>query len=92
MIVRISGEDQYQLPEEDSERLHELDRAVLEHVESGQEDGFADAYRTLLDYVRTHGTRIGDEEIESSDLILPPPDLSFREAAEEFTGEGLIPD
>ena len=92
MIVRISGEDQYQLPEEDSERLHELDRAVLEHVESGREEGFADAYRTLLDYVRAHGTRIGDEEIESSDLILPPPDLSFQEAAQEFTGEGLIPD
>jgi hypothetical protein len=92
MIVRISGEDQYQLPEEDSEQLHELDRAVLVHVESGREDGFADAYRTLLDYVRTHGTRIGDEEIESSDLILPPPDLSFQEAAKEFTGEGLIPD
>jgi hypothetical protein len=92
MIVRISGEDQYRLPEDDVGQLNELDRAVLDLVDSGREDGFADAYRTLLDYVRTHGTRVGDEEIESSDLILPPSDLSFQEAAMEFTGEGLIPD
>jgi hypothetical protein len=92
MIVRISGEDQYRVPEEDVGQLNELDRAVIDLVDSGREDGFADAYRKLLDYVRTHGTRVGDEEIESSDLILPPPDLSFEEAGKEFTGEGLIPD
>ncbi len=34
----------------------------------------------------------GDEELEESDVILPPPDISFVEAAAEFTGEGLIPD
>jgi len=25
-------------------------------------------------------------------VILPPADLSFAEAGEDFTGEGLIPD
>ena len=34
----------------------------------------------------------GDAEIESSQVILPPADLSFEEAGREFTGEGLIPD
>ena len=33
-----------------------------------------------------------DAELASSDLILPPPDLSFDEAAAEFSAEGLIPD
>jgi hypothetical protein len=42
--------------------------------------------------VRSHGTPVGDEEIESSQLILPPADLTFEEAGREFTGEGLIPD
>jgi hypothetical protein len=28
----------------------------------------------------------------ASDVILPPADITFAEAAREFTGEGLIPD
>jgi len=44
-------------------------------------------------YVRGSGTlRLDGEELEGSDVILPPPDTSFVEASEEFTGEGLIPD
>jgi hypothetical protein len=92
MIVRISGEDQYRLADDDATRLNELENAVVAVVESGQEDGFADVYSALLDYVRARGTRVGDEEIETSDLILPPSDLTFVEAGREFTGEGLIPD
>ena len=92
MIVRISGEDQYLLPDSASQRLNELENAVVALVDGGREDGFADAFATLLDYVRTTGTRLGDDELESSDLILPPPDLTFEEAGREFTGEGLIPD
>jgi len=92
MIVRISGEDQYRLEDGESVRLNELENAVVAVVEGGREDGFADAYRALLDYVRANGTPIGDEELESSDVILPPADLTFQEAGEDFTGEGLIPD
>ena len=92
MIVRISGEDQYLLPDEDAQRLKELEEAVVSVVDGGREDGFADAYRAVLDYVRSHGTPIGDDELQSSDVILPPADLTFEEAGREFTGEGLIPD
>ncbi len=92
MIVRISGEDQYRLADEDAQRLNELESAVVAIVESGGEDGFADAFAAMLDYVRANGERIGDDEIESSDVILPPADVTFAEASEDFTGEGLIPD
>ena len=92
MIVRISGEDQYLLADEYSEELKQLESAVVSVVDAGRADGFDDAYGVLLDYVRTHGTIIGDQEIESSQLILPPADLSFEEARREFTGDGLIPD
>jgi effector-binding domain-containing protein len=92
MIVRISGEDQYVLADSDAERLNELENKVVQVVESGGEDGFEEAYEALLAYVRAQGERVGDEEIETSDLILPPADLTFEEAGREFTGEGLIPD
>jgi hypothetical protein len=92
MIVRISGEGQYRLPDSDAERLEELRRQALSIVDSGQENGFADAFAALLDYVRAQGTLLGDDELEGSDVILPPADFSFEEAGREFTGEGLIPD
>ena len=38
------------------------------------------------------GTEVGEDELVESDVILPPRDISFAEAAGEFTGEGLIPD
>jgi hypothetical protein len=92
MIVRISGEDQYTLADVEAEHLNELENAVVATVDGGQEDAFAGAYRALLEYVRAHGTPVGEHEIETSDLILPPSDLTFAEAGREFTGEGLIPD
>jgi len=92
MIVRISGEDQYRLGDDEAARLNDLENAVVAVVEGGREDGFADAYAALLDYVRGHGTPIGEDELETSDVILPPADLTFEEAGREFTGEGLIPD
>jgi hypothetical protein len=92
MIVRISGEDQYRLDDSLHSELNRLDSAVLAAIDAGDEAGFKAAFSELLGYVRTNGSRVGDEEIETSDLILPPDDITLSEAAEEFTGEGLIPD
>jgi hypothetical protein len=92
MIVRISGEDQFRIDESLHPQLNELDAAVVQAVEAGDEASFTSAFPALLDFVRANGTIVGDEEIETSDLILPPDDITLAEAGEEFTGEGLIPD
>ena len=92
MIVRISTEDQYRLPDADAERLNDLDNDVVAAVEAGDEDRFHAVFEQMLDLVRRAGQPLGDEELEESEVILPPPDTSFVEAAAEFTGEGLIPD
>jgi hypothetical protein len=92
VIVRIATDDQYRLPDEDAARLNELDNEAVAAVEAGDEDRFHEAFEQMLDLVRRHGHQLGDDELEESDVILPPPDLSFVEAQAEFTGEGLIPD
>jgi hypothetical protein len=92
VIVRISTEDQYRLPDEDAARLNELDNEAVEAVRSGDEDRFHELFESMLQLVRRDGQRLGEDELEESDVILPPPDLSFVEAAGEFTGDGLIPD
>ena len=92
MIVRISGEGQYDLADEESERLNGLENAVIAAVEASDEAAYAMAFGALLDHVRANGRQVADDELESSDVILPPSDTSLQEAAADFTGEGLIPD
>jgi hypothetical protein len=92
MIVRISGEGQYELADDDKDRLNELESAVVSVVDAGRDAAFEETFAALLDFVRDAGARVGDDELEGSDVILPPADTSFAEAAADFTGEGLIPD
>ena len=92
MIVRISTEGQYRLPEADAERLNALDNDAVAAVEAGDEDRFHEVFEEMLALVRSDGAPLGDDELEESDVILPPPDLSFVEAGVQFTGDGLIPD
>ena len=92
MIVRVSGEGQFELPDEDLDRLNQLDNAGVKAVESDDEDAFHAAFEEMLDIIRKEGEHLGDEELETSDVIVPPADTSFAEAAAEFSGEGLIPD
>ena len=92
MIVRISGEGQYELPDADAERLNELDNRAVSAAEQGDPTGFAELWSQMLELVITHGKEVGDDELVESDVIQPPRDISFAEAQGEFTGEGLIPD
>ena len=92
MIVRISTENQYVFPDDQADRLNDLDNAVVAAVEANDEDRFHEAFEDLLALVRAESTPLDVEELEESDVILPPPDTSFVEASAEFTGEGLIPD
>ena len=45
----------------------------------------------MLDLVRERGEPVPVDELVESDLILPEPDLTLREAEELFVGEGLLP-
>ena len=92
MIVRVSGEGQFELPDEDAERLNELDNRAVSAVESGDETGFQELWSQMLELVQSDGKPLPDDELVESDVILPPRDITFQEAQNEFTGEGLIPD
>jgi hypothetical protein len=92
VIVRISNEGQYRLDEANHPRLNELDDAVVRAVEAGDAEAYGTTFAELLRFVRDQGEALGDDELETSDFILPPADLSFEEAQTEFTGDGLIPE
>ena len=92
MIVRISGEGQFKLPDEDADRLNGLDNEAVAAVEAGDEAKFQELFGQMLELVANDGEEVADDELVASDVILPPRDVSFDEAAGEFTGDGLIPD
>lgn len=90
MIVRIMGEGQFELSEESMQRLNELDDALESSLED--EQSFPAALSALLQAVRSAGTQIADEELVTSDVVLPAAEASAAEVRELLTDEGLIPD
>jgi hypothetical protein len=91
VIVRIATEGQYELPPDDEEALGDLDNQAVAACAGGDELQFHETFARLLDFVRTNGRPVPEDELAASDLIVPPPDTSLEEARKEFTGEGLIP-
>ena len=92
MIVRILGEGQWDVDPQHLEALNVLDAAVERAVESGDETAFRTGMTGLLDGVRQQGTRLEDDALEASDLILPPSDATIEEVRALMTDEGLVPD
>ena len=91
MIVRISSEGQYNLPGSYIDQLNEIDNKLVEAVEAEDQAAFETLLKQMLDLVREHGEPVPVDELVESDLILPEPDLTLREAEELFVGEGLLP-
>ncbi len=91
MIVRIASEGQYELDEDNARVLQELDEKAIQQCADGDEERFRATFAQLLSLVRSHGRRLSEDELVESDVIVPPPDVSFEEARAGFSGEGLIP-
>jgi hypothetical protein len=92
MIIRVFGEDQYEIEEAARPALGELDRRCQDAVEAGDSDTFHACYSEMLALLRETGTPLADDDLRSSDLMLPPADITLAEARSEFSEHGLLPD
>jgi uncharacterized protein (UPF0210 family) len=79
------------VPEAHLDELNGLDAQVESAVESDDEPGFESALAALLDAVRSGGTRLPDDALQASDLVLPPSDATIEEVRALLGDEGLIP-
>jgi hypothetical protein len=93
MIVRILNEGQWRLTDDAVRGLNSFDDAVEQAVTAADQDQLTRALHTLLDRIRSTGTRVPDEELEDSDLILPAADSTLDEVRQLLSEseEGLIP-
>jgi hypothetical protein len=92
MIVRISGEGQYEISDDLHHELNELDDAAVAAVDREDEAAWHAAFEKLVAFVRDNGTATEEDDLRPSEVILPPADTSYAEAGADFTGEGLVPD
>ncbi len=92
VIVRLMGEGQLDVAEEDLSSLNALDSELESAIESGDETAFRTALHTLLENVRKVGKPLPADSLEPSELILPPADAHIDEVRSMLGDEGLIPD
>jgi PspA-Associated protein len=93
MIARImGGEGQFEISDELLGRLNELDDQAAGALERNDETALRDLLEQMARLVETDGSRLPDDYLGASDLVIPPTDLTLEEARELFTEEGLIPD
>ena len=91
MILRILGEGQLEVSDESLSELNELDEALINAVEKGDEALFHSCLANLVDRVRAVGRPVPHDHLGPSELILPGPDATLGEVRSLLSDEGLIP-
>jgi hypothetical protein len=91
LILRVLEEGQYEVPDEAVDALNPLDDELVAAIEAGDQGRFERALAELLGRVRAAGSRVADDYLGPSDLVLPPADASLEEVGEMLSEEGLIP-
>ena len=69
----------------------EADTGVLAAAQAGDEAAFHERYAQLLGMIKHDCEEVPDEELVTSDWILPPSDVTIEEALRDYSSEGLIP-
>jgi PspA-Associated protein len=92
VIVRLLTEGQYEVSEEVRDRLNELDNSAIEALDRDDEAELDARLDQMWKLVQTEGTRLADEDLRPSDVVIPPADLTLEETRQLFSGDGLIPD
>jgi PspAA-like protein len=93
VIARImGGEGQFEISDELHGRLNELDDQAAAALERNDEEGVRALLTQMAQLVESEGSRLPDDYLGTSDLVIPPTDLTLDEARKLFTEEGLIPD
>ena len=92
MIARLMGEGQYRIDEALRAQLNELDKQAATAVDAEDEGALDDLLDEMWRLVQDRGERLPDDDLSTSDLIIPPSDLTLEETRQLFTEEGLVPD
>jgi hypothetical protein len=92
MIVRLMGEGQYRIDDAARDELNELDDRAVASIDQEDEPTLDGVLDEMWKLVQERGERLPDDDLSTSDLIIPPSDLTLEETRKLFSEEGLVPD
>jgi hypothetical protein len=92
MIVRLMGEGQFRVADGLVDSLNELDDRAQAAVDTEDEPELDRVLDQMWGLVRAEGERLADDDLSTSDIVIPPSDLTLEETKRLFSYEGLIPD
>ena len=90
MIIRIMGEGQYKVKSSLFDTLNKIDNTIVDNVQKGDEKAYKKNLAKLIGTIKKKGVALEDEELVESDIIVPPADMTMREAREVFKGTGIF--
>lgn len=80
MIVRIQADNQYRLTDDQAPAVGRLDEQLMQALDQGNDASFSTTLHELVALIQREGAPIADEEVVTSDLIIPAADMSLEEA------------
>lgn len=92
MIARLMGDGQYEIEEALCTRLNELDDQAMAALEANDEEELDGHLDQMAELVRSEGTRLADDDLSASEIVIPPSDLTLEETRQLFSDHGLVPD
>jgi hypothetical protein len=92
MIARLMGDGQYEIDEALCTRLNELDDRAVAALEANDEEQLDAFLDQMAELVRSEGTRLADDDLSASEIVIPPSDLTLEETRQLFSDHGLVPD
>ena len=87
MIVRILGDEAYEISDDSEPRLTELDDALSAALDSGDESAFATSLQNLIEWVRSSGKMLSHEDMRTSSLVVPNEGSHLSEVRSVLNGE-----
>jgi hypothetical protein len=91
VIVRLMGEGQFRVQDELRAQLESLDDGAQAAADAGNEPELDRILDEMWQLVQS-GERLADDDLSTSDAVIPPSDLTLEETKRLFSDDGLIPD
>jgi hypothetical protein len=86
------GEGQYRIDDSLTTRLNDLDDRAQAAVEAEDEGTLDRLLDEIAELVRREGEPLSEEDLSTSDVVIPPSDLTLEETKRLLSHEGFIPD
>jgi hypothetical protein len=93
VIVRLLGGGQFRVADDLLGRLNELDDRAVAALDRDDEGELDECLDVMWQTVQDEGEPLPDDDLSTSDVIIPPSDLTLEETRLLFSDEsGLIPE